>query len=196
MIAKAILSWSILLCTASRACTPATNPSSHPPPVRSVVTESAIRAELDRYVCAAWLGDIQLHEVRFADVRCATSASTAQPELQEAVERAVADVSVIVPLAALAYERAYAELEVAGEHTPAQLDAIVRAAYWALAANAAMQTAITELAARNLTVEAVREELVRLLDTPAVRTVACRRLEQTLWFTGLHVTDCSSIKSG
>lgn len=266
-----------LLCFATSACTPATSPPT------SVVTQSDLHAEINRYVCAAWLEDVELYEARFADTRCATAMSSAPRELQDVVAHAVADTSVLVPLAAAAYDRAYAGLEAPGERTQAQRDAIVRAAYWedshlgpvavsrsahylaeqgvdctdcarlepvseslswaqfapylnaylwparadgeeqthihvcsaqngvetlglddpvkidagfltaiALAEDETTQRAIAEIAARNLPVEVARNELAVLLDTPEARTVICRRLEQTTWFTGIVVTDCNA----
>lgn len=200
--------------------------------------------------------------------------------MQDAVRRAIDDAKVLVPLAASAYDQAYAQLEAPGDHSPAELDAIVRDASWAdahlgpaalarsnhylaemhvecrdcppmalqsysltwgdfipnvqayvwpardedgqthihvcsavngarelemtdaralevgflvavvLAEDAATRCFIADLAARNLDVSEASEVIDQFIDSPAARRVACRRVEQVAWFTGLVVTDC------
>src|SRR5690348_1161755 len=55
-----------LLASCSRAQDEATLVARVPP-----ISRAAVEAEIERYVCAAWLSDTQLYEVRFSDIRCA-----------------------------------------------------------------------------------------------------------------------------
>ncbi len=107
---------------------PATCGPSSQNPVESPITTAEIRGRIDHHVCAAWLDDVELYEARFGDPRCAEPPDGSA--LAQAVAQGVSDAAVLVPLAADAYERAYAELEDPRGRGRDELDAVVRAVYW------------------------------------------------------------------
>lgn len=91
----------------------------------------AVRAEIDRYACAAWLDEQQIYEARFTDSRCDTGTTRERVDvLAKAVRRAVEDCTMLVPLAAAAYASAYQELDARAGRSQVQLDHAVRRAYW------------------------------------------------------------------
>lgn len=266
-----------ILATALLGC--ACQPASVTSPNTKNITSAEIRSRIDHYACAAWIDEISAYEARFGDSRCTSEPSAPSP-LDTAIAAGVADAAVVVPLAAGAYDRAYAELDVPGGRSNHELDAVVRAIYWsdphlgpaaenrvvvhlaksgircsdcsvsvpqahvldwgkfelhvlaymwpervedeqthihvcsarngvealglsesmgleagflaalALAEDAEIQASIRSLLVENPAPEAARIAVERMLDTEQAREVACARVSESAWFTGLQVPEC------
>ncbi len=93
---------------------------------RTHVAMDEVRAEIDRYTCAAWSQEVNQWDITILGDSCVT---TRDAKIGDAVRDVVQRVSVLLPLASVAYERFDGDATQPGL-TPASADALARSSVW------------------------------------------------------------------
>lgn len=93
---------------------------------RTHVAMDELRAEIDRYTCAAWSQEVNQWDITILGDSCVT---TRDAKIGDAVRDVVQRVSVLLPLASVAYERFDGDATQPGL-TPASADALARSSVW------------------------------------------------------------------
>lgn len=93
---------------------------------RTRVSMGEVRAEIDKYTCAAWSQEINQWDITILSDSCVT---TRDAKIGDAVRDVVQRASVLLPLASVAYERFDGSATQPGL-TPASADALARNSVW------------------------------------------------------------------